>query len=509
MRKPRSFRRNLVRTGLVSLVCASVPLGATGADYARTLSFEKTVAELSAMAKAGSPASDVLAAATPLGFTPSTGKTTGLDWPALAPTSVSLVPIDLVLSQLALQAGANYHVALRQAQARPEVLMVESGVASLAMVAEAAEQAGFGELFEKTPDGYVAHVALAVWSGASLFLQPGETLLLDRQAGAFLLTSGTLLANGGEVRSTGAANARLNDFNPFVVIALSGTAMIEGSHFADLGYGLFPPLTGVTLVEGGFFRDGVPSVVRDSRFDNVRSVALLGASDAVISGNTFTGSSGPALLFSGGTHLTADRNVVLAGPAAHGIKVTAGARGISVTGNFVADAGLNGVFADAGASDLTVTGNIIAGARRSGVSVASADCVTVSDNLLLQNAQSGLAVSDSAGLNIAANRLYDNGNAGISVTRQPDYGRIEIASNELDGNRVGVKGSTTAQLRFSANNFSGQAPRLFDGELVQFSEQFFNLTGEAVIDGLKLGGGAKLSPTGALRPTSCSFEGDN
>jgi poly(beta-D-mannuronate) C5 epimerase len=490
-------------------VCASVPLGATGADYARTLSYEKTIAELSAMAKAGSPASDVLAAATPLGFTPSAEEQSGLTWPALSETSVSLVPIDLVLSQLALQAGANYHVALRQAQARPEVLMVEKGVASLAMVAEAAEAAGFGEALEKTPDGYVAHLPIAVWSGASLFLQPGETLLLDRQAGAFLLASGTLLAKGAEVRGTGAENPRLKDFNPFVVIALSGTALIEGSHFADLGYGLFPPLTGVTLVEGGFFRDGVPSLVRNSRFDNVKTLALMGASDAVISGNVFTGSTGPSVLLSGGKDLTASGNVVLAGPDAHGIKVTAGSRNVTVADNFVTGAGLNGVFADAGAVDLAVTGNIVAGAKRSGVSVASADCVTVKDNLLLQNAQSGLAVSDSAGLSIAANRLYGNGNAGISVTKQPDYGRIEIASNELDGNRVGVKGSTTAQLRFSANNFSGQAPRLFDGELVQFSEQFFNLTGEAVIDGLRLGGPAKLTPTGALRPTSCSFEGDN
>jgi len=504
------MRKRWVRAGLALMACASVPLGtAIGADYARTLSYEKAVAELAAMAKAGSPASDVLAAATPLGFEPSGKKQPGLNWPALAPTSVSLVPIDLVLSQLALQAGANYHVALRQAQARPDVLMVQSGVASLAMVAEAAEKAGFGDLFEKTPDGYVAHVAVAVWNGASLYLQPGETLLLDRSAGAFLLASGTLLAKGAEVRSTGDENPRLKDFKPFVVIALSGTALFEGSRFADLGYGLFPPLTGVTLVEGGFFRDGVPSFVRNSRFDNVKTLALLGASDAVVYGNTFTGSGSPALLFSGGKELTADRNVVLAGPDAHGIKVTAGAQSVRVTGNFVVGAGLNGVFADAGAADLTVTGNIIASAKRSGVSVASADCVTVSDNLLLQNAQSGLAVSDSAGLSIAANRLYDNGNAGISVTKQPDYGRIEIASNELDGNRVGVKGSTTAQLKFVANDFSGQAPRLFDGELVQFSEQFFNLTGEAVIDGLKLGGGAKLTPTGALRPTSCSFEGDN
>jgi len=503
------MRKCWVRAGLVSIVCASVPLGtADGADYARTLSFEKTVAELSAMARDGSPAGEVLAAASPLGFVPPAEQQAEPNWPALSETRVSLVPIDLVLSQLALQAGANYHVALRQAQARPEVLMVETGVASLAMVADAAEAAGFGDALEKTADGYVAHMPIAVWNGASLFLQPGETLLLDREAGAFLLTSGTLLVKGAEVRGMGGANPRLGDFNPFVVIALSGTALIEDARFADLGYGLFPPLTGVTLVEGGFFRDGAPSLIRNSRFDNVRTLALMGASDAVVSGNVFTGSSGPAVLVAGGEKLTASGNVVLAGPGAHGIKITAGSRDVAVTGNFIAGAGLNGVFADAGTADLAVTGNIVAASKRSGVSVASADCVTVKDNLLLQNAQSGLAVSDSAGLSIAANRLYGNGNAGISVTHQPDYGRIEIASNELDGNRVGVKGSTTAQLRFSANDFSGQAPRLFDGELVQFSDRFFNLTGEAVIDGLRLGGPARLAPNGALRPTSCSFAGD-
>jgi poly(beta-D-mannuronate) C5 epimerase len=505
--------RNWVRAGLISAVVVSVPLCAPtvslGADYARTLTFEKTVAALAAMATGGSPASDVLAAAAPLGFKPKGAMPAPLTWPALRETSVSLVPIDLVLSQLALQAGANYHVALRQAQARPEVLMVQNGVASLAMIADGASKAGFGDLFEKTPDGYVAHISIAVWSGASLFLQPGEKLLLDRNAGAFLLTSGTLLARGGEIRGTGEPNARLKDFNPFVVIALSGTARIEGAHFADLGYGLFPPLTGFTVVEGGFFRDGVPSVVRNSRFDNVKTLALLGASDAEITGNVFAGASGPSVLMSGGQHLVADGNVVLAGRAAHGIKVTAGASNVAVTDNVVVGAGLNGIFADAGAAQLTVTGNIVADARRSGVSVASADCVQVSGNLLLKNAQSGLAVNDSAGLSVAANRLYDNGNAGISVTHQPDYGRIEIASNELDGNRVGIKGSTTAQLRFVANDFSGQAPRLFDGELVQFSDRFFDLSGEAVIDGLKLGGGAKLTPNGALRPTSCSFEGDD
>ena len=119
---------------------------------------------------------------------------------------------------------------------------------------------------------------------------------------------------------------------------------------------------------------------------------------------------------------------------------------------------------------------------------------------------------DSAGLDVRANRLIDNGNAGITVTHQPDYGVIAIAMNELDGNRVGIKGSTTARLAFSANDFSGQAPRLLDGELVQFTDRFFNLSATdstpTVIDGLQLKAGAKLTPTGALRPTTCSFEGD-
>ncbi len=154
----------------------------------------------------------------------------------------------------------------------------------------------------------------------------------------------------------------------------------------------------------------------------------------------------------------------------------------------------------------------IAGSKRSGVSVASADCIAVADNLLLQNAQSGLAVRDSAGLDVRTNRMIDNGNAGITVTHQPDYGVIEIASNELDGNRVGIKGSTTARLAFAMNDFTGQAPRLLDGELVQFTDRFFDLRADAggptIIDGLELKSGAKLTPNGALRPTTCTFEGD-
>jgi poly(beta-D-mannuronate) C5 epimerase len=493
----------------LSLVVACLPLAATAADYARTLALETVVGDVTAAIEAGRPLDEIQSLAAPLGVAFGQHTAGATSPPALAGLSVSAAALDLVLSQLALQAGANYHVALRQAQVQPEVLLVGAGVGSLDQLQRAADAAGLGHLIERTADGYVAHAPIAVWNGATLALQPGETLLLDRQAGAFLLASGHLSGTGATIRSTGASNPRLSAFNPFVVVAMSGTASFDAMTFADLGFGLFPPLTGVTVLESGFYNRTAPSTIRNSRFENIRAVAVVDAEGAVVDGNSFYNAP---LQLSGGKALSAQGNAIVTGPNAHGIKVTNGARGVEIDGNIIVAAGLNGIFTDAGSADIAIRNNVIAGSARSGVSVSSADCIVVADNLLLQNAQSGLAVRDSAGLSVVANQLIANGNAGISVTHQPSHGVIDIAANLLDGNKVGIKGSTTARLAFAGNDFTGQAPRLLAGELVQFTDRFLDLRSDSdrptIIDGLDLKAGAKLTPTGALRPTTCSYEGD-
>ena len=493
----------------LSFVVACLPLAATAADYARTLAYGTAVDEIAAMVGEGRPLGDLRAAVAPLGLQFGGVEIGPVAEPTLSGLSVSSAALDLVLSQLALQAGANYHVALRQAQSGSEILLVGAGIGSLDQLKRAADAAGLGHAIERTDEGFVAHMPIAIWNGATLALQPGETLLLDRTAGAFLLSSGNLVGTDAAIRSTGAENPRLKAFNPFVVVAMSGSAQFDGMSFADLGFGLFPPMTGVTLLESGFYNRPAPSAIHDSRFENVRTVAVVDAEGAAVTDSVFTDSP---LLLSGGKALLARGNVVLTGPDTHGIKVTNGARGVELADNIIIAAGLNGIFADAGSADLAIRNNLIAGSERSGVSVSSADCIVVADNLLLQNAQSGLAVRDSAGLSVMANRLIDNGNAGISVTHQPDYGVIDIAANLLDGNKVGIKGSTTARLAFAGNDFTGQAPRLLAGELVQFTDRFFDLraaeSGPTIIDGLDLKAGAKLTPTGALRPTTCSYEGD-
>ena len=163
-------------------------------------------------------------------------------------------------------------------------------------------------------------------------------------------------------------------------------------------------------------------------------------------------------------------------------------------------------------ADLALSGNLVPGNAKSGISLASADCVAVTSNLLLGNGQSGLAVRDSAGAQIRLNRFLDNEGAGIAISRQPGHGHITVAGNALEGNKVGVQGSTTASLDFSGNDLDGQAPRLLDGELVQFAARFFDFSasGEPLtIEGLDAVAATRPLPAAASeRPQSCTYPED-
>ena len=431
---------------------------------------------------------------------------------AAAPPKVSLVSIDLVLSQLAMQTGANYHVALRQAQQQPQVLIVESGTTTLAGLYEAVTAAGFDGVMSRTGEVIVAHRPIAVWTGATLSLLPGETLRLSRDDGAFLLVSGRIEADGARIEAAGEPNTRLGGFEPFVVVALRGSAAISDTDFSGLGFAGHPPMTGLTLIGGGLFPSLEPSFIRNSRFDHSGTLALIGAEAAVIENNRFAGSTGPALLLSAGSGAEVRHNLVAGAQGSHGIKLTAGAAGATLSGNIVVDNALNGIFADAGVADLALSGNLVAGNAKSGISLASADCVAVTSNLLLGNGQSGLAVRDSAGAQIRLNRFLDNEGAGIAISRQPGHGHITVAGNALEGNKVGVQGSTTARLDFSGNDFDGQAPRLLDGELVQFAARFFDFSasGEPLtIEGLDAVAATRPLPAAASeRPQSCTYPED-
>lgn len=502
--------RFLLGIGLLALA-ASVSAPAGASDFARQQDYRQALAALAGMAEEGrAQPREIFEKAAAFGLVfAATGAEPAppMAVPSAQPR-VSLVSIDLVLSQLALQTGANYYVALRQAQREPEVLILEAGATNLAGLYDAAVAAGLDGALSRTDRGIVAHVPIAVWSGATLSLAAGETLGLDRSSGAFLLVAGRLTAQGARIEASGDANARLGDYEPFVIAALGGAAQISDTDFSGLGFAGHAPMTGVTLIGGGLRPTTEKSFIIGSRFANSGTLTLIGTDAAAIENNVFSGATGPALVVSGGSGTSVRRNLVVGASASHGIKLTAGAAGAVVAGNVIVGNGANGVFADAGVLDLMLSGNLIAGNSLSGVSLASADCVTVAGNLLLRNGQSGLAIRDSAGARIRANRFFDNEGAGIAISRQPGHGQVTVADNRIEGNKVGVKGSTTARLDFAGNDFSGQAPRLLDGELVQFAARFLDLAAGGsplTIEGLDVAAAARPPAAAAQRPQSCSY----
>ncbi len=382
----------------------------------------------------------------------------------------SLAPIDLILAQLAFQTGANYHLALREAQSPSSlrVLVLESGSASLSQLVDALVGTQYAGALERTSSGIIARMPLAVWSDATLRLDRGERLILDRSAGAFLLDAGRLVARGATISSTPEPNARQPDFRPFVLVALSGSADIRETIFEDLGFGQYQNMSGLSFAQGGLYAESTVSILHDNIFLDTGSLSMVEARGAEISGNRFIRSRGPAILIDAGSDVTVSHNVVVGASQSHGIKVTGGASAVALSDNLMLANGGHGVFADAGTTKLTVEGNLIAGNTGSGIVVTASACVDVAGNALLENDQKGVSISRSIKVVITDNRIAGNGSAGVAVAAQGD-GVTELGRNRLSSNRVGIFGVRSGRIDLTGNDLLGQLPRLLAGELVQYT----------------------------------------
>jgi mannuronan 5-epimerase len=380
----------------------------------------------------------------------------------------SLAPIDLILAQLAFQTGANYHLALREAQSPSglRVLVLERGSTSLSQLADALVGTQYAGALERTSAGIIARMPLAIWSDATLLLNRGERLILDRSAGAFLLDAGRLVARGATISSSPEPNARQADFRPFVLVALSGSADIRETVFENLGFGQYQNMSGLSFAQGWLYAESTVSILHGNIFLDTGSLSIVEARGAEISGNRFIRSRGPAILIEAGSGVKVSRNVVVGASQSHGIKVTGGASTVVLSDNLMLANGGHGVFADAGTTKLTVEGNLIAGNAGSGIVVTASACVNVAGNTLVENDQKGVSISRSIKVAITDNRIADNGSAGVAVAAQGD-GVTELRRNRVSSNRVGIFGVQSGRIDLTGNDLLGQLPRLLAGELVQ------------------------------------------
>jgi poly(beta-D-mannuronate) C5 epimerase len=493
-------------------VAAALAAPAHASDYERAAAVKAGVDRIVAMASEANPSiSGMFEIANQLGLeiaAPQVVANTAAPTSSVAP-KFSLVSIDLVLSQLALQAGANYHIALRQAQAgqSPQVLLLQQGAMTLEALYAAVAKSTFKEALSKADSGIIAHVPIAIWAGSSLVLGPNDRLILDRSTGAFLLDGGRLVADGASIEGSDGANAQQPGFRPFVLVALSGVAQVTRSRFLNLGFADNPPMTGVAFVQGGTYAPAETSFIRDSVFDSIGSLSLNDTSAVAIEGDLFRRSLGPAIFIDGVKGGDIRHNVIIGTSGSHGIKVSPTTINATISDNIVARSHLNGIFINGGLGGLRLKNNLITGNLGSGIGIDGASCVSVESNALLANRESGLTIKNSLSVAAKGNLILGNRSAGILLGEQPIMGRVSLAGNQLSDNKVGVTGSSAARLDLMGNDLASQSPRIFGGQFTQYTTPFLTAV-QAGQANFSIATGSQPALTtktssGQVAPTAC------
>lgn len=381
--------------------------------------------------------------------------------------AVELVDIRLLLTQIAMQAGARDHGVLLRAQAarRQDVILLRGGFATLGDLFALSRETPAQNFVIRTRDGLVLTRPLAIWPDAGLTLQADDQLTLDRASGSFVVNLGWLDIDGGTILSDAATNNAEPAFRPFVLTAGQGAFTARGATFRSLGFGTSTVLGGVAVVSNGLVAPRLLSVLRDSDLTDVTMVSLIGTTGAIVAGNSITGATGAALLVSSAHDLLIDGNTLGPSGGRQAIRVTAGSRKVRISNNILTGGARIGIAIDAGSHAVMLSGNLVADSVTTGISVDGATCVVIRGNLIASNGGIGVSLTDTDGSEVAGNAILFNKGSGVLVRDQKETARVRLTGNVLAGNRDGLRGATTGDIVLSGNDLEGQMPRVFAGDL--------------------------------------------
>lgn len=387
---------------------------------------------------------------------------------------IELVPLELVLSNLSIQMGANFHVSLRLAQADPQarVLIIRSGNFSLKELKELAD-AKLGEgIMTRDGDSYTAHLPIFIWQTGGLQITEDDTLLLDQSVGSFIANSGALIIRGGSVSSNNLQNKQLKEFKPFITTALMGYTQIANSKLSNLGFEGYKALKGISFSSSAFFTPLGKSFIKNSVLDTVGSLELNGVAGFVFSQNIVKASTSNGIEARESSKIDIAHNVFL-DSGNHGIKISDGSYQVSIMQNAVLKSKGNGIYVSNGVSIVEVSSNVIAQNARSGLGVQRVACFNAYDNIIASNIGNGIIVDSSFGIELSGNDFVTN-KVGAKISDRLDLGEFKIYDNTFIANGMGVSGSRATGISFSKNDFSMQFPRILGGELGQYTNAYLD-----------------------------------
>ena len=402
---------------------------------------------------------------------PAEGRMPAAARPSLGgPLQVVGSDVRLALTQMAMVVGSAGRTRIEAAQApgEPGAIYVRSGSGDLAELYEATRGGLLEDALRREGKAYIAARPIVVVQGASLTIGPGEVLELDRGSGAFLLSFGQLAITGATVRAEAPDPMAVDPFRPFVASLGTGRIEVTGSLFQGLGSDISPAASGLALASGSLFAPVGASSVRDSRFEDVQGLSVLGGVGVAVEGNRFERPRGVAIWADGADDVSVRGNLVVGAEGLFALRLDGPATDVRVIENVLVDGEHAGVRIADGAGGADLTGNVITGfAGRAIVAEEGARCLRLAGNLIRGNGGDGVSTRDAGDVIVAGNVLTGNGGAGVSLVQPQPGAALLVANNLISHNRSGVRASGVEALRLSGNDLAQQMPRHLAGDLAQ------------------------------------------
>lgn len=401
-----------------------------------------------------------------------------------------------------------------QGLSSPRVIVVQSGAATLGMVARQLQGTDGRDLIEQS--------AGAVTVRAPIFVAPGATLILSRldspvyrlsaSAGAFIVNAGDVHIVDSEVVGYDEATGRplwadpdkTTKFRPFLLTWGDGRMNVASSTLVALGYDNAKSF-GLSYSSGpeqvAELRDQSrpTGTVVDSVFHNFHFGFHSYEADRIqVVGNEFRDSVVYALDAHDRTkEAIVALNTIYGTKERHGITISREVDDALVIGNMTFDNAGSGIVIDRNSTNNVVHANSSFRNEQDGVTIFESSCNVLTNNYLASNRRDGLKVRNSIDVGAYSNRIEANANSGVSayianiMTQKGGAGpnldpasyspltSLSLKHNRFSANGVGINAQGVSSLAMSSNRFVKQSRRLLGGDIRGLEGQILRLASQS------------------------------
>ncbi|WP_243373955.1 right-handed parallel beta-helix repeat-containing protein [Microvirga solisilvae] len=425
-------------------------------------------------------------------------------WPSGAIAGATFAKYNLYISKF-LDEGPNGETRIEQAVryqglTTPRVIIVQSGITTLGMIARQLQGTQDRDLIAIDGDIVTLRAPVFVAPGASLILSRLDvgTYRFSANAGAFIANAGKLDVVDAEIvgydekagQPAWSDKSKVHEFRPFLLSWGDGQMNVAGSVLTALGYensksyGLSYSSGPILVAE---LRDQahatgyvVDNVFRNSHF----GFYSYEAENVYIVGNEYVDN----VIYGLDPHdrtrnLTIALNTTYGTMVKHGIIVSREVDDSIMVGNLTFDNVGSGIMLDRDSANNIIHANTSFNNVQDGITLFESSCNLMTNNYLLANKRDGLKVRNSFEIAAYSNRIEANGSAGVNAyvanlleTKSGEtrdfkadpydaVTSISLRRNRISANGVGISAQGASGLTMFSNTFVRQSRRLFGGDL--------------------------------------------